>query len=531
MTVNIDDPQDFEKHIWDNKFALTDVYGGTAEGVDKEYELKCHLINGCLQHEIGFGRYQWELFILSGLGWMADNLWLQAVAVILPQVEEDLNPSRVEYATLSLNVGLIFGATIWGCLADVIGRKPSWQFTLFIAHTSFGSAAGGAPNFVILCALIACAGFGVGGNLPVDGALFLEHIPQSHQWLLTFLSVWWSIGQLIASLIVWVFIANYPIDKGWRYSLYTIGALTLAMFICRFFIFNLQESAKYLVATGRDEDAINVLRYIAERNGKTITLTTDSLLSISKGKRHRINSSVWLTTKNSFRNFSLSHIRPLFSTKKLRLNSSLTILIWGTIGLASPLFYSFLPLYLQTRLQSLSDSTGRTYRDFTIVSVLGIPGSIIACILVDFTRNAGKVAIGGRKFALALFTLLTGIFLFLFTISQNEVVYLGFSCASSLTQNAMYGVMYAYTPEVFPAPHRGTGDALCSAFNRITGVLAPVIKIATTSRDGSTSNIGPNAFELTDLQTCVRIGFPIRSVRRLRHAVTNRGELAFYVSK
>jgi hypothetical protein len=52
----------------------------------------------------------------------------------------------------------------------------------------------------------------------------------------------------------------------------------------------------------------------------------------------------------------------------------------------------------------------------------------------------------------------------------------------------MYGVLYAYTPEVFPAPHRGTGDALCSAFNRITGILAPVIKIVTTNADGSASN-------------------------------------------
>ena len=57
----------------------------------------------------------------------------------------------------------------------------------------------------------------------------------------------------------------------------------------------------------------------------------------------------------------------------------------------------------------------------------------------------------------------------------------------------MYGVLYAYTPEVFPAPHRGTADALCSAFNRITGVLAPVIKITTTSVSG-TSSIGANAW-------------------------------------
>ncbi|KAH0585601.1 hypothetical protein H2248_008831 [Termitomyces sp. 'cryptogamus'] len=49
----------------------------------------------------------------------------------------------------------------------------------------------------------------------------------------------------------------------------------------------------------------------------------------------------------------------------------------------------------------------------------------------------------------------------------------------------MYGVLFAYTPEVFPAPHRGTGDALASSFNRMMGILAPVIKIVTTSATGA----------------------------------------------
>lgn len=30
-------------------------------------------VNRCLQEEIGFGRYQIELFLLSGLGWLADS--------------------------------------------------------------------------------------------------------------------------------------------------------------------------------------------------------------------------------------------------------------------------------------------------------------------------------------------------------------------------------------------------------------------------------------------------------------------------
>lgn len=42
---------------------------------------------------------------------------------------------------------------------------------------------------------------------------------------------------------------------------------------------------------------------------------------------------------------------------------------------------------------------------------------------------------------------------------------------------AMYGVLYAYTPEIFPAPNRGTGTGIASCLNRIAGLMAPIIGI------------------------------------------------------
>ncbi|KAG1757911.1 major facilitator superfamily domain-containing protein [Suillus lakei] len=447
-----------------------------AEGVGRDYELKCNLINRCFQEEIGFGRYQQQLFVMTGLGWLADNLWMQGLSISLAQVQQELNPVRIEYAFLAVSVGLIVGATTWGIMADLIGRKISFNMTLFLAGL-FGLAAGGAPNFLTFCSLVACMGFGVGGNLPVDGALYLEHIPQSHQWTLTLLSVWWAVGQLIASLIGWGFIANFSCDPsipsgqcpksanmGWRYTLFTLGALTFLMFICRFFVFDVQESSKFLVAQGRDEEAMKVLEHIARRNGRAITL-----------KLKDLQGSI------------CSHIRPLFSSRRLAINTTLTIIIWGLIGTAYPLFNAYLPLYLSAQGAASSLSVSETYRNFTIISVLGIPGSVIACAVVDYTRNTGRWLIGGRKLALAVSTMMTGLFLFLFTTSRTTAAVLGYSCASGLTQNAMYGVLYAYTPEVFPAPHRGTGDALCSALNRIGGLIAPLIKIATTPVGGSIS--------------------------------------------
>ncbi|KAI9460316.1 MFS general substrate transporter [Boletus coccyginus] len=473
-------------------------------GVARDYELKCALVNKCMQEEIGFGRYQWQLFVLCGLGWLADNMWLQGLAVVLPQVQQELNPSRIEYAVLAEFAGMIVGATTWGVLADIIGRKVSFNATLFFGGI-FGIAAGGGLDFVAFSSLIACMGFGVGGNLPVDGALYLEFIPASHQWTLTLLSVWWAFGQLVASLISWVFIANYSCDQsipfgecprsqnmGWRYTLFTLGAVTFLTFIMRYFVFDLQESPKYLVAQGRDEEAVAVLEHIARRNGRTISLKIEDLHRISEPSR--VPSSWRDSLRLSFTDVSLSHVKPLFSTRRLALNTTLIILIWGLIGIAYPLYSAYLPLYLEARGSSTGPtSLYDTYRNYAIVSVLGIPGSIIACYVVDLTRGRGKFTVGGRKFSLAAFTLLSAIFMFLFTTSTTQASVLGYSCANSLVQNAMYGVLYAYTPESFPAPHRGTGDALCAGLNRIGGFIAPLIKIATTPKTGSVSANTANA--------------------------------------
>ncbi len=81
-----------------------------------------------------------------------------------------------------------------------IASRWSFNITLFLAGV-FGLAAGGAPNFITLASLLAVLGLGVGGNLPVDSAVFLDFVPGTHQYLLTVLSIWWSIGQLVADLV------------------------------------------------------------------------------------------------------------------------------------------------------------------------------------------------------------------------------------------------------------------------------------------------------------------------------------------
>lgn len=422
----------------------------------------------------------------------ASSLWLQGVALTLTPIANEFNidSDTVRYTTLALFVGLCIGASFWGIASDVIGRRLAFNSTLALAGI-FGLAAGGAPNWIGVCALYAAVGLGVGGNLPVDGSLFLEFIPFESNSLLTLLSVWWPVGQLISSLLAWAFIPNFSCadtatictkadNWGWRYLVLTLGALTFAMFLCRFFLFHLYESPKFLLSRGRQAEAVAVVWGIAAHNKQTTWLTEDILNQI--GGDPEIVEGQTLSTmeiiKRSLGKFSTQRIGPLFHGWRLAMTTLLLWFIWATIGMGYPLFNAFLPQYLAQNGAGGTTPTNIVYRNYAITSIVGVPGSIIGY----YTVNIKYI---GRKGTMAAATAISGMFLFLFTTSTNSGTQLAFSSLEAFFQNIMYGVLYAYTPEVFPAPNRGTGTGISSFLNRVAGLCAPIVAINAASASPS----------------------------------------------
>jgi MFS family permease len=81
----------------------------------------------------------------------------------------------------------------------------------------------------------------------------------------------------------------------------------------------------------------------------------------------------------------------------------------------------------------------------------------------------------GRKGAMSIATVLTGVLLFCSTTARTSHALLGWNCAYGITSTTMYGVLYAYTPEIFPTMYRGTGNGLAATANRIFGLMAPIV--------------------------------------------------------
>jgi len=434
------------------------------------------------------GAYQWQLFVVISFGWASDNLWPVTTSLILPPlIVEFLGPSPnasriAPLLTLGQSIGLLLGALFWGFGSDAFGRR--WAFSLTLGATGvFGLVAAGSSSFAAASVLVAAWSFGVGGNLPVDSAIFLEFLPASHQYLLTVLSAAWAIAQVVATLLAWPLLGRMTCQEedpntrcekkdnmGWRWFLLVMGGMTMLMFLARFVLFTMHESPKYLMGKGKDEDAVKVVHEVARRNGKTSTLTVEELRACEP-EGYVIHRGVSSALRRRLEVLKAERVRALFRTRQLALSTGLMMTIWAFIGLGYPLYNSFLPYIQATRGLDFGDgSTYLTYRDSLIIAAVGVPGAFVGALLVEQPKL-------GRKGTLSLATVLTGAFLYASTTAVNSNALLGWNCAYSFTSNIMYAVLYSFTPELFPTPQRGTGNALSATCNRVFGIMAPLVAI------------------------------------------------------
>ena len=200
---------------------------------------------------------------------------------------------------VAFSAGLTAGAFFWGVTVDIIGRWWAFNLTCLFAAV-FGLGLGACQTYSAFLVITAFVGFGIGGNIPIDTTICLEFIPQYKRFLLALLSIFQPIGVVITCALAYGYIPNYtcspsfntdnPLEScnnvpagqrccsraenmGWRYLMFTLGAVTLAVFLCRSVIFRFKESPKYLVYRGKDDKALAVLEYMAKYNKRQCGVT------------------------------------------------------------------------------------------------------------------------------------------------------------------------------------------------------------------------------------------------------------------
>lgn len=313
---------------------------------------------------------------------------------------------------------------------------------------------------------------GAGGNYILDATNFLEFLPVSHAWLVTFLAVWWAVGYTITGLLAWAFMSNFSCDPdatvclradnmGWRYLHFTCGSLVIVMSLLRLFLVRMVQTPKWLVSQNRDEEVYANLLDLSEKYNRPISLSLEQLQS--QGQVLHTEQSVWSAIRLR------SHFAGLFSTRRLAYSTVMIIINWLLIGTVSPLYGVFLPYYLQSRGAATGDGSNyTTWRNYAVNQVAGLLGPIIAGALVE-TRWFG------RRGTLAVGAAITTALQFGYTQVKTPAQNLGVSAAIGAASNIYYGTIYAYTPEILPSAHRATGYGLCVVLNRIGGIVGVLV--------------------------------------------------------
>ncbi|KAJ5910327.1 MFS transporter [Penicillium tannophilum] len=453
--------------------------------LDPALSRKMHLVNNTLD-EIGWTPYHLKLFFLNGFGYAVDALQLSLQGIIATQVVYEFQPSYEKGLTIAVYIGMLVGALFWGFSADIFGRKIAFNVSLFVCAI-FTIVAGVAPNWESLGFFIALSAFGAGGNLVLDTTVFLEYLPSNKQWLVIWLAAWWGVGCTVAGLVAWGFMPNYscpnpttapftPCTKannsGWRYLMYTMGAMIFAMSLARVTVIRLKETPKFLLGQGDDAQVVENFQELASKYDRPCSLTVDQLEECGT-----INSA-HSKSKFSIGEFWI-HIRSLFMTKELTFTTLLIWLSWSMIGLAYPLFNVFLPSYLASRgIEFGVTSTYETWRNYALVQVCGIFGPMIGGHMANWRPL-------GRRYTMIIGAVVTMAFFFAYSQVTSQVQNITYSCVISFTLEIYYGTLYGYTAEVLPSAHRATGNGIAVAFCRLMGVMSAVIAtVANTATTG-----------------------------------------------
>jgi putative MFS transporter len=383
----------------------------------------------------GVGRFQYRLFLIFGLVWMADAMQVLSIGFSAPSIAKTFGvtvPQALETGTLFF-VGMLVGAFVFGRLADRIGRRPVLMMAVVI-DACFGIASAFAPDLTWLLALRFLTGIGVGGTLPVDYTMMAEFLPSERRgrWLVL-LESFWAVGTIF--LAVLALVALRWDDDAWRVIFFVTGIPALVGVVLRL---SIPESPMYLNRSGNAEGARAVLERIARVNGTGAAIP--ALHPETQVKRS---------------------LAALF-VGALRRRSLALFVAWALISIA----YYGVFVYLPVRLSAEGFGFMRGQEFLILLALVQLPG---------FALSAYGVERWGRKPTLVGFLLLSAAGCLCYSLGSATAVVVGSTLLMSFALLGTWGALYAFTPEVYPTELRASGMGMAGAVARFGGLFAPLI--------------------------------------------------------
>jgi len=383
------------------------------------------------------GAFHYKLLVVTGLGWLFDSMDTGLISFVLPILAREwgLTPEQVGWIGSVGLIGMALGAVLAGTIADKFGRKNVFAATVILYSVSTGLCAV-AWNYESLLAFRFLVGFGLGGELPVAATLMSEYAPSALRGrFIVLLESFWGVGWLVAALISYLLIPKF----GWHIA-FIIGALpALYVFLIRL---HMPESIRYLLSKGRVNEARNIILTL-EKKLNVQSKPFDSEFEEESTPIFKIN--VFTLWKPSFR------VR--------------TLMLWiAWFGIVFSYYGIF--MWLPSIVFTQGFEVVKTFEYVLIMTLAQLPGYFAAAYLVDLI---------GRRYTLSSFLLMSGVCAYFFGNSATASDLLMWGAAMSFFNLGAWGVIYTYTPELYPTAIRALGSGWAAGFGRIGGMLAPML--------------------------------------------------------
>ena len=382
-----------------------------------------------------FTPFHWTILLCCLLIIIFDGYDLVIYGVVLPLLMQEWSLTSVQAGMLASTAlcGMMFGAMLFGALADKIGRKNVILIcvTFFSGFTFLGAFASSPFEFGILRFL---AGLGIGGVMPNLVALTSEYAPKRiRSTLVGTMFSGYAIGGILSALI-----GSYLVEsQGWQIMFLIAGIpLLLLPVIWKF----LPESLTFLVKTGKTEQAHRIIQKISPEQ----TITSSTRLTLNDDN---------VPTGSS--------VKGLFQQGR----AFNTLMFWVLFFMCLLMVYA-LSSWLPKLMLAAGYSLGKSILFLLALNVGAMIGSIGGGILSDKFHlkpvimgmlMAGVIALVGLGFN-----------------SPAYVLYGLVTIAGAATIGTSI-LLYSYVAQFYPLSVRSTGIGCASGVGRIGAIVGPIL--------------------------------------------------------
>ena len=381
-----------------------------------------------------FTRFHWMVVALCALLLIFDGYDLFIYGVVLPVLMAEWGLTPVQAGALGSYAlfGMMFGAFIFGPLADRIGRKKGIAicFVLFSLATFLNGFAKTPTEFGIFRFI---AGLGCGGLMPNAVALMNEYAPKrARSTLVALMFSGYSLGGMLSAGL-----GIYVLPRfGWQAMFF---AAAVPLLLLPLILWKLPESVGFLVRQGKDKEARDMLA----RVNPDVKIGADVQLVATDAKGAGV---------------------PMLDLVKDG-RAAGTIMIWLAFFCCLLMVYA-----LGSWLPKLMAGAGYS-----------LGSSLSFLLALNFGGMAGAIAggwLGDRfslpKVVLAFFAVGTVAIALLGFNSPMPVLYLLIFIAGATTIGTQI-LLYANTAQFYPLAMRSTGLGWASGVGRTGAIVGPLL--------------------------------------------------------